>query len=82
MPSSLEQLLQARLLSRLLGWSFCSVLRLSFGLLHDSLELEAAIGVEGHLSLWIEGVLHTSTGSREKASEISSKTKDEGSMSV
>lgn len=28
------------------GWSFGSVLGLSFGFLHDSLVLEAAIGVE------------------------------------
>lgn len=54
---------------------------LSFGFLQYSLDLEVAIGFEGSLSLEIEGILHTATGSGENASETSSsKTKDEESM--
>lgn len=54
----------------------------SFGFLQYALELEVAIGIERSRVFKIEGMLHTATGSGEKASEMSSsKTKEEESMS-
>lgn len=54
----------------------------SFGFLQCSLEFEVAIGIERSRDFENEDMLHTATGSGEKASEMSSsKTKEEESIS-
>lgn len=54
----------------------------SFGFLQYSLEFEVAISIERSRDFENEDMLHTATGSGEKASEMSSsKTKEEESIS-